>query len=74
MAVFPTNGVQKVQGDIRSPEDLDPGLPYPEPCLSFWLGQTRQQKLIGYRSTEDIPAEVDVAISLFALLLLAESC
>ena len=38
------------------------GFPHPKPTLSFWLQGTRNNPLIGHRTTEDIPNEADVVI------------
>ena len=38
------------------------GFPHPNPSLSFWLQGTRNNSLIGHRTTETIPDYVDVVI------------
>jgi len=57
-----TNGYINSASELRKPDELDPGLPHDTPCLSFWLGQTRSSKLLGLRSTEELPEQVDLAI------------
>ncbi|KAF8830780.1 hypothetical protein HHX47_DHR2000802 [Lentinula edodes] len=39
-----------------------PGLPVKDPCLSFWLQNTRSSSLLGYRTTESLPSSADVVI------------
>ncbi|KAJ3889528.1 FAD dependent oxidoreductase [Lentinula edodes] len=39
-----------------------PGLPVKDPCLSFWLQNTRSSSLLGYRTTESLPPSADVVI------------
>ncbi|KAJ3742366.1 FAD dependent oxidoreductase [Lentinula detonsa] len=39
-----------------------PGLPVKDPCLSFWLQNTRSSSLLGHRTTESLPPSVDVVI------------
>ncbi|KAJ3768495.1 FAD dependent oxidoreductase [Lentinula raphanica] len=39
-----------------------PGLPIKDPCLSFWLQNTRSSPLLGCRTTESLPPSVDVVI------------
>lgn len=41
---------------------LGVGFPHPNPTLSFWLQGTRNNPLIGYRTTETIPANADVVV------------
>lgn len=36
--------------------------PHPKPTLSFWLQGTRNDPLIGHRTTERIPSDSDVVI------------
>ncbi|KAF9653039.1 FAD dependent oxidoreductase [Thelephora ganbajun] len=38
------------------------GFPHPRPTLSFWLQGTRNNPLIGHRTTETIPSDADVVI------------
>lgn len=38
------------------------GYPHPKPSLSFWLQGTRNNLLIGHRTTEKIPNDADVVI------------
>ncbi|KAF5368121.1 hypothetical protein D9757_011575 [Collybiopsis confluens] len=39
-----------------------PGYPTPNPCLSFWLQNTRSSPLLGHRTTDTLPPLVDIAI------------
>ncbi|EEB98926.1 hypothetical protein MPER_01479 [Moniliophthora perniciosa FA553] len=38
----------------------DPGLPVPNPSLSFWLQGARSSALLGHRATEVLPGAADV--------------
>jgi len=38
------------------------GFPHPKPSLSFWLQGTRNNPLIGHRTTEAIPTNADVVV------------
>lgn len=38
------------------------GFPHPKPGLSFWLQGTRNNQLIGHRTTQAIPSDADVVI------------
>lgn len=38
------------------------GFPHPRPTLSFWLQGTRNDSLIGHRTTETIPINADVVV------------
>lgn len=38
------------------------GFPHPNPTLSFWLQGTRNNSLIGHRTTETIPTDADVVV------------
>ena len=38
------------------------GFPHPKPSLSFWLQGTRNNPLIGHRTTKTIPTDADVVI------------
>ncbi|KAF9792338.1 FAD dependent oxidoreductase [Thelephora terrestris] len=38
------------------------GFPHPKPTLSFWLQGTRNNALIGHRTTEEVPSNADVVI------------
>lgn len=38
------------------------GFPHPHPTLSFWLQGTRNNALIGHRTTDTIPSDADVVI------------
>ena len=38
------------------------GFPHPKPGLSFWLQGTRNNQLIGHRTTPEIPSDADVVI------------
>ena len=38
------------------------GFPHPKPSLSFWLQGTRNNPLIGHRTTEIIPTDADVVV------------
>ncbi|ESK94387.1 fad dependent oxidoreductase superfamily [Moniliophthora roreri MCA 2997] len=40
----------------------DPGLPVPNPSLSFWLQEARSSSLLGHRTTEEFPHTTDVVI------------
>ncbi|KAK7060512.1 hypothetical protein VNI00_001277 [Paramarasmius palmivorus] len=40
----------------------DPGLPVPNPSLSFWLQGVRSSPLLGHRTTENLPNTTDVVI------------
>ncbi|KAJ7502593.1 FAD dependent oxidoreductase [Mycena galericulata] len=42
--------------------DGSPGYPHPNPCLSFWLQAARSSRLLEHRTTEALPARVDVTI------------
>ncbi|KAK7029525.1 hypothetical protein VNI00_014402, partial [Paramarasmius palmivorus] len=39
-----------------------PGYPHPNPCLSFWLQNTRSSSLLGHQTTPELPSTTDVAI------------
>ena len=38
------------------------GFPHPNPSLSFWLQGTRNNQLIGHKTTQTIPSDADVVI------------
>lgn len=38
------------------------GFPHPRPNLSFWLQGTRNNPLIGHRTTQTIPSDADVVV------------
>ena len=50
----------KMQSTVDKPPGV--GFPHPKPTLSFWLQGTRNDPLIGHRTTDTIPNNSDVVI------------
>ena len=70
LAIDHCTGAVSVTGcDFTSTIKMNPilegsgvGFPHPRPNLSFWLQGTRNNPLIGHRTTQTIPSDADVVI------------